>query len=401
MDPPLPRSALGRCTADPDSFLRETWGKRAVVHRGTDPTGFADLLSLDDVDRLLSTTSLRTPTFRLVESGRTIPESAYTRTGRTGSKPVSGMADPARIFERFRRGATIVLQGLHRYHEPLTRFCRELELELGHACQVNAYVTPAGARGLALHADPHDVFVLQTFGRKRWELHAAPAEAEREPIDATIQSGDCVYLPKGTTHAAWAQDSISGHLTVGVHVATWGNVLGRAWRELEHDASFADPIDAGWVDRREAFARELGERFATAAAALRALDPGAVTDAERDRFLSTRSQLVRGVLHDQLALDEIDDDTPLRRRDGAVCEPRVDIDRLVVLLGDRRLEMPAHLEAAVRVVADRSRFRAADLTATLPDPGSRLVLVRRLVREGLLVPEPSLVTEQRPAPERR
>jgi bifunctional lysine-specific demethylase and histidyl-hydroxylase NO66 len=401
MDPPLPRSALGRCTADPDSFLRETWGKRAVVHRGTDPTGFADLLSLDDVDRLLSTTSLRTPTFRLVESGRTIPESAYTRTGRTGSKPVSGMADPARIFERFRRGATIVLQGLHRYHEPLTRFCRELELELGHSCQVNAYVTPAGARGLAQHADPHDVFVLQTFGRKRWELHAAPAEAEREPIDATIASGDCVYLPKGTTHAAWAQDSISGHLTVGVHVATWGNVLGRAWRELEHGALFEDPIDAGWVDRREAFARELGERLATAAVALGALDPGAVADAERDRFLSTRSQLVRGVLRDQLALDEIDDDTPLRRRDDAVCEPRVDGDRLVVLLGDRSLEMPARLEAAVRVVADRSRLRAADLTATLPDPVSRLVLVRRLVREGLLVPEPSLVTEQRSAQERR
>jgi lysine-specific demethylase/histidyl-hydroxylase NO66 len=386
-DPPIPRSALARCTGDPDVFLRDSWGKRAVVHRGSGSAGFADLLSLDDVDRLLSTTSLRTPTFRLVESGRAIAESAYTRSGRTGSRPVTGMADPARIFERFRRGATIVLQGLHRYHEPLTRFCRELELELGHACQVNAYVTPAGAQGLALHADPHDVFVLQTFGRKGWEIHAAPDEAARQPIDATVESGDCVYLPKGTTHAAQAQDTISGHLTVGVHVRTWGSVLGRAWRELEQDASFAEPVEAGWVDRRETFERELGQRLATAAAALRALDTGSLAVAERDRFLSTRSQLVRGVLRDQLVIDEIEDDTPLHRRDGAICEARVFGDRLLVLLGDRLLEMPARLEAAVGIIAERSMLRAADLMPVLPDQASRLVLIRRLVREGLLVPE--------------
>jgi hypothetical protein len=359
-----------------------------MVHRGSDPAGFIDLLSLDDVDRLLSTTSLRTPTFRLVESGRTIAESAYTRAGRTGSKPVGGMADPARIFEWFRRGATIVLQGLHRYHEPLTRFCRELELELGHPCQVNAYVTPAGSQGLALHADPHDVFVLQAFGRKRWEIHAAPGEAAREASDATVESGDCVYLPKGTTHAAQAQDSISGHLTVGVHVMTWGGVLDRAWRELEHDPTLAEPVEAGWLDRRETFEHELGRRLTTAAAALGGLDARPLADAERDRFLSTRAQLVRGVLRDQRALDDIDDDTTLRRRDGAVCEPRIDGERLLVLLGDRSLDMPARLEPAMRIVADRSELRAADLTTILPDLESRLVLVRRLVREGLLVPEP-------------
>ena len=151
----------------------------AQVHSAANPQGFLDLLTLDDVDRILTTTSLRTPSFRLVKAGEQISESAYTRSGRTGSKPVSGMADAARIAELFDDGATIVLQGLHRNWEPVAAFCRALELQLGHPCQVNAYITPPGAQGLALHADPHDVFVLQAFGRKHWEVHAAPGEPER------------------------------------------------------------------------------------------------------------------------------------------------------------------------------------------------------------------------------
>ena len=221
-------SALGRCVGDPATFLRVTWGRSATIHAGVDPRGFEDLLSFEDVDRILSTTSPRTPAFRLVQAGKQIPESAYTRSGTTGSKPVTGMADPGRIAELFEGGATIVLQGLHRYHEPVARFVRDLELELGHRCQANAYVTPPGSQGLSLHDDPHDVFVLQAFGRKAWDIHPAPSEPRREPIRATVRSGDAIYMPEGTPHAATAQETISGHLTVGIHVTSWREVLAEA-----------------------------------------------------------------------------------------------------------------------------------------------------------------------------
>jgi bifunctional lysine-specific demethylase and histidyl-hydroxylase NO66 len=380
-------SALGRCVGDPDGFIRQTWGTRAVVHRGADPHGFSDLLSPDDVDRLLSTASLRTPTFRLIEAGRTLPESSYTRSGRTGSKPVQGMADPSRIFERFRLGATIVLQGLHRYHAQLTRFCRELELELGHPCQANAYITPPGAQGLALHADPHDVLVLQTFGRKRWEIHPAPREAERRPLEQTLRTGDCAYMPAGTPHAASTQETISGHITIGVHVSSWRTLLDDVWRRVAEDPAFAEPVPAGWHRDLDATADELRARVGSAAAALAAEHTRAVVDDAHDRFLSSRSQLVRGLLLDQLELDRIGDETPLRRREGAICEIRRRDEAVVALLGDRRLEMPSRLEPAMRIVAGSSVLTAADLAASIPDREGRLVLVRRLVREGLLAPD--------------
>jgi bifunctional lysine-specific demethylase and histidyl-hydroxylase NO66 len=379
------RGALARCALDPDAFLEGIWGRRAAVDQATDDAGFEDLLALDDVDRFLTSTALRTPFFRLVKAGERIPEATYTRTGRTGSRDVTGIADPARVAALFEDGATIVLQGLHRWSEPVARFCRDLELELGHPCQVNAYVTPRGAQGLDLHDDPHDVFVLQTFGRKRWEIHAAPNEPSRDPIHTELAPGGTIYLPTGTPHAARAQDDLSGHLTVGVHVTPWREVLrGVVDAMLEADD---DRMPAGWTRDPAAVADDLRSRIVTLAERLRGVDELEEVERRRDRFLSVRPQIARGTIAERSAPIQVDDRTVVRRRSGSVCELRIADGALVALLGDRRLEMPAWLEPAMRAVADLAASEplvVGDLSPRLGPASSRAVLVRRLIREGLL-----------------
>ncbi len=131
-----------------------------------------------------------------------------------------------------------MLQALHRTWSPLLDFSQQLSAELGHAVQVNAYITPPASRGFADHYDVHDVFVLQISGEKRWSIHgpvhpsplrdqpwtdrgeAVAAAAEAAPlIDAVLTPGDCLYLPRGYLHAATALGDVSTHLTIGVH--TW------------------------------------------------------------------------------------------------------------------------------------------------------------------------------------
>jgi lysine-specific demethylase/histidyl-hydroxylase NO66 len=377
-------SSLARCVGDPEVFLRDLWGCCAIVQRNTDRRGFDDLLTLDDVDRFLTATSIRTPYFRLVRAGEEIPESTYTRSGRTGSHDVHGMADPARASELFEEGATLVLQGLHRWSEPVTRFCRDLELELGHACQANAYITPPGAQGLPPHEDPHDVFVLQAFGRKRWEVHGAPGEKERAPLDVEIAPGDTIYMPKGTLHAASTQDVLSGHLTIGIHVTSWRDVLGDLWSRIVADPVSAGDVPAGWTRDPEGFARELRARGVALADLLASIDADDVFRGREERFLSTRPQLARGTIAERSAPIAVEDATVVCRRFGAVCEIRRRGDALVVLLGDRRLEMPRWLEPAMRTIEASITFRVRDLSPDLPDAASRAVLVARLIREGLL-----------------
>jgi len=378
------RSALGRCVPDTAAFLEHEWGRRAAVFAARPGLDFSDLLTFDDVDRILTTTSLRTPAFRLVRADEAIPEGAYTRAGRTGSKAVEGMPNPARIFELFDDGATIVLQGLHRYWEPIAAFCRDLELQLGHPCQANAYVTPPGAQGLAKHEDPHDVFVLQAFGVKRWQVFTAPKEAPREPFVAEMSAGDSLYMPMGTAHSASTQASVSGHLTIGIHVATWHDVATAAWRRVQGEPLLREPIPPGWTRDPEALEREVGRILEALRLAWKALDARTVAEDQLDHFLSTRPPALRGALLDRQRASSVNDTTRVRRRDASVCEVFRRDGTLVVLLGDRRLEMPLWLEPAMRTIAAGSAFRVGDLAPVVADENSRAVLVRRLVREGLL-----------------
>jgi lysine-specific demethylase/histidyl-hydroxylase NO66 len=334
----------------------------------------------------LTTTGLRTPYFRLVRAGERIAPSAYTRSGRAGSRPVDGIVDPVAVASLFEQGATIVLQAMHRWSDAVARFCRDLEVELGFPCQVNAYITPAGAQGLDLHHDPHDVFVLQAFGRKRWEVHAAPGEAARTPWEVDLGAGDTMYMPAGTPHAASTQDRVSGHLTVGVHVATWRDVVAGAWTsEVERERPLDAPLPPAW-HRRDAddLAKQLGEKLHAVADRLVHLDGADLMRQRADRFLSSRGPLTRGSIVERGTPTNIDDGSVVVRRPGAVCEMRVEGDSLVLLLGDRRMRMPAWLEPAVRRLASDGAVTVGDLADVVPGHGSRLVLVRRLIAESML-----------------
>ena len=140
----------------------------------------------------------------------------------------------------------MVLQGLHHTNPHLARLANNLALALDHPVQVNAYLSPANARGLDLHFDFHDVFVVQLGGSKRWRVWA-PLPRTTDPVkgrhsiaaprfdelgdpllDLTLRAGDCLYLPRGYPHAAETIDQHSDHLTIGLVAVTWQRVLRKA-----------------------------------------------------------------------------------------------------------------------------------------------------------------------------
>jgi hypothetical protein len=370
------------------------------VHRHeTDPGDLVGLLSLDDADSLLTGSAIRTPAVRVAKDGNVLGDAAFVRRGATiAGQPLSGLVDPRKALELFAGGATIVFQGLHRYHPPLTDLVARLELDLGHPCQAYAYLTPPGSQGFAVHQDSHDVFVFQTHGTKLWEIHHPRGErpCEHAPAngahgddcrvdDVLLRPGVSMYLPTGTPHAARAQDDASLHVTIGINQLTWRGAVRRAVEDLLAGVD-DEHLPAGWTERPELLADGLAERLGELARALADVDADAAVSAEARRFLTGRNSRLRGGLHDVLAVERIDQDTPLVRRPGRPCvvTPLVDssgTDRLRVLIGDRSLDVPARLAAALEVVRTASTLTPADLGL---DSRSNLVLARRLVREGLL-----------------
>jgi hypothetical protein len=377
-------AALARCTepVDPEEFLREYW-ERAPLHvRREGANGFDELFTRGEAERLVTATGLRTPGFRLVKAGEQV--GAYTTDVPWRPRPFTGTADVRRVLEEFDRGATIVLQALHMTHAPLAALSRELELELRHPIQVNAYYTPQAAQGLPVHHDTHDVFVLQISGRKRWLVYEPvlelPLRSQRYSadlgapgptvLDVTLTAGDTLYLPRGWLHEALTSDADSLHLTVGVNVITWLDALRAAVDEAGDELALRRSIDAGDADD---VLRALGDRLS-------------VADVERRRSerltRRARPDLVDGF--DQLrALERLSPDTPVE------CRPvhalvQTSGDALTLEFDGTSVRMPDRVRPQVdAILAADQPFTVADLPGPLDDEG-RLVLVRRLVREGLL-----------------
>jgi bifunctional lysine-specific demethylase and histidyl-hydroxylase NO66 len=386
--------ALSLLSGDAQTFVDKVWASHVHVHHTRPEEGaattagsgdgayqrteLAGLLRLDDVDRLLTNSGLRTPALRLAQDGSVIPSSRYTRTATLAGTAMPGLVDARKVLDLFDGGATVVLQGMHRYWPPLTDLVRDLELTLGHPCQANAYLTPPGSRGFALHSDSHDVFVFQTHGSKLWEVHEGTGVRE-----VLMEPGTSMYLPTGTPHAARTQETASLHVTVGINQVTWREVVDRTVQAVLDRSDLDSALPAGYPEHLEAFADELAVMLRRVGDGILAADANAAAATEVERFLTNRATLVRGGLRDRLAVRDLHDRTLLRRRRQSPCVLVAYGDRIRVLLGDRELRVPARLQEPLEYVRAHPELRPADLAPWL-DASSRAVLVRRLVVEGLL-----------------
>ena len=373
--PPSP-AALARAVEplDLERFLAEHWERKPLVVPRAEEGRFDDLLAVRDVERLLTETAIRTPAFRLVKAGATL--AGYTHELSWRPAPFTGVADVAKVLEEFERGATIVLQGLHHNWLPLARYCRHVEAFLGHPVQANAYFTPAGSQGLPVHHDTHEVITLQIAGAKRWLVYEPvlelPLKNQRyrsalgepgEPVlDVTARAGDTLYLPRGWLHQAMTTDTDSLHITVGINVRRWVDEARAALDEAEADVAFRRTIDAN------------------EAPALPELDADAVRARAREQFVRTRRPILDGQLSELRALPRLTTEDELERRDTVIA----DLDGTTLAFEGKTLRLPARLAAELEFLVTVERpFRASELPGELDDEG-RLVLVRRLVREGFL-----------------
>jgi len=355
-------------------FLAEHWERTPLVVPRGERGRFDDLLSTRDVERLLTETALREPGFRLVKAGATV--TGYSTDLPWRPSAFTGVADVARVLEEFEQGATIVLQGLHHLWLPLARYCRHLEAFLGHPAQANAYYTPAGSQGLPVHHDTHEVLSLQVAGEKRWLVYEPvlelPLKSQRyrsalgapgEPVlDVTLREGDTMYLPRGWLHQALTSGSDSLHITVGVNVRRWVDEARAELDAAESDLAFRRAVDASGPPP------------------LPELDAEAVRARVRDRFVRSRRPILDGQLSELRALGELTAETALERRDTVIA----DLHGTTLAFEGRSLRFPARLESELEFLVGAERpFRASELPGELDEAG-RLVLVRRLVREGFL-----------------
>ena len=381
-----PRSAGAvALTLDPvalGDFLAERWDREPLLVQRDEAGRFDGVLSEADAERIACATGVRAPAFRLVRDGAQVPLAQYAKDVPWRPGSFSGMADVARVAEAFQAGATLVLQGLHLHWHAAAVYCRELEMALGCPVQANAYWTPSSAQGFAVHHDTHDVFVLQVAGRKRWRVYAPvlelPLPAQKwkaelgevgaAVIDVELAPGDTLYLPRGWPHEAETSEEHSLHVTVGLHPPTRLDALRAALDACAGDVEFRRALTPDGELPPELL-DALAQRMA----------PDQVAARARRRFVDSRQPILPDQLS-QLAV-AVDAGTPLRRRETVIAD--LDDDGTLRFEGRQVRFPPQAREALEWIHGADGEFTALDLPTRLDVPG-RLVLIRRLMREGYL-----------------
>lgn len=383
----------------PEEFFTAYWERRHLFIHRDDPSWYGPLFSFADVDRWIASAQGNPADLLLVVP----PPDSGRRFERKRLRDVN----LGQLYSLFHAGSTLVIEDIQKSWPPVAQLAASLGEAFSARIGVNMYMTPAGAQGAPLHPDVQDVFVLQMDGAKDWymyeqredlcletlthlkELRPPVKGRMEEPplIDrTTLRKGDFLYIPRGLPHRAVAPaDSPSLHLTVTITPVSWVDFLKAAVEaaSIEHP-ELARAVNPGFLTRAAArqglagrFAEMLG-RFAEGASFERTLDT-VVRSRQAPHYPADGhfDQLVR--------LGEIGPDTVVRRRAGLTpaVEPGTGEDTVAIRFAASRVSLPASLGPALEHVRDQESFRVRDLPGDLDDD-SKVVVVRRLVREGLL-----------------
>jgi lysine-specific demethylase/histidyl-hydroxylase NO66 len=403
-----PTPALQRCVGiGADDFAHRHWAEQPLLTKAADLAGgFADLFSAAAVDELVSERGLRTPFLRMAKDGSVLNTSTFTRGGGAGATITDQVADD-KVLTQLAAGATLVLQALHRTWPPLVRFGSDLAAELGHPVQINAYITPPQNQGFASHYDTHDVFVLQIAGTKHWRIHEpvlpdplphqtwdgrraqVQARATEPPlIDTLLEPGDALYLPRGYLHSAVAQGELSIHLTIGIHPLTGYDLARELIAAAEGDRELRRSLPLG-VDVTDADAMAGHLRHAARRLAARLGDDGAdhyraaARRVGRQQTGQTRPTPI-APLAQLRAIASLDPRTPLVLRPALRPRLRRQGDHWVLHLIDSTVRWPDQVHAALLIAVSGKSFTPDGLPNL--DADEQLVVARRLLREGIVVP---------------
>jgi ribosomal protein L16 Arg81 hydroxylase len=395
LGPSLGKSGLWRCLAvESDVFAAKYWGKQPLLSKAAELKSsnsykaFEDLLNLDDVASILSDRRLYPELLRLAKDGMAVPREEYARVA-------DAPADAGKVMSCFAEGATIILQDLECLWQPISRFMGQLESDIGRRPKVDAFVTPASSRGLYPHYDTHDTVLLQCSGRKQWKVYDPVTEHpfpdtefdERvcrptsvPVIEAVLDPGDSLYLPRGWIHEGNNLDQEpSLHMTVGIQPATRydlaKSMLRSAAEITELRASLPFRLDLTNSDTLSPYVRDtvdiLRQWFDS-------------MDISKVRLPARVAQI--NELKQVQAADRLTSETFVVPRSGLQWQirPTLDEHKFELQFDGGKLAIPRSCEAATREVLTAPRTKLSELPG-LP-ANSSLVLVRRFVHYGLVVP---------------
>ena len=383
----------------PDDFFQNYYEKRPLLIQRGNKDYYGSLLSLKAIDDYLSRQDIEYPGLRLVKDGEELEGSTYLKDIPYGTAMFEGIVDNDNMFKFFNEGATIVVQGLDRSNKELGAFCRNLSTEIPFTFQSNTYLTPQTSRGFSAHYDTHDVLCLQISGTKKWKLYDTPVELptkqqryQSSKIDSSkaqisleveLLPGDLLYVPRGLVHSAETTETTSLHITLGLFPQKWNDYIKYLAGELHNTKLFRETLPLNLKSASydyETMIKKVSDLIIqefTPAFLAKATSQYA-TEQVQKRKSSDSSRLL-----DIININQVDLDTIVYRRPDIVFEFTTSNGSSEVIFYNKSVKFPIAVNEALDFVLSSNEFAPKEIPNTLDDKG-KLVLVKKLIKEGLL-----------------
>ena len=376
-----------------ETFLNEYFEKKHLLIKRGDVNFYDSIISLFDIDQVLFSQKLFTPSFRLVNSRTdTYPDaSTYCYKG-------TNVVNPKKFVQGFTEGNTLAMAGFQHIHHNLRKFCFDMENLFGHPFQTNLYLTPKDSKGFSPHWDSHDVMVLQISGTKYWKIYEngmvladTQLKFEKKDFDAgkvmdeiLLEPGDFLYIPRGLTHDAYTDENHSLHVTTGMLGFTWSQYMIESIVHLSKtDKQFRRFIPLGIINSNQPdYSTQVNDL-------LEKIREQLMTKSGLDRFskelYDKQNDCTSNLLAEVMSLDQVNCETNIVKREGISFSISQREDVVFLKSRDTVLEFPSFCLNVLRFIEHQTDvFNVLQLPDDLDEEG-KLVFVKRLIKEGILI----------------
>lgn len=375
-----------------DTFFNEYWEKRPLVVDNRDSNYYSNLLTMADIDLIVYSLQPDWKTLRIVKGGGFFAQNFMHP---------DGSANIVQLYNAYEQGYSIILLNLEKRWMPLSGFARELECFLNHPVGINLYLTPKDSQAFVPHFDDHDVFILQIEGTKNWQIYEPIVElpnkefagAEQSlpkdqlpPVidDICLQPGDLLYLPRGYGHNVSTSNSSSLHLTVGVFIYTWSDLLANLVQSLsKQDVAFRRALPPGFIRDRQVKEslsgqfQDLVQFMGTQAKVESGIEK--LTDSLLENM---KNPLPDGYFRRVENLSQMSLSTIVQKRKGTLIRIIPQENSITVKCLSNKLKMSQKFAAALDYINTNNKFPIKDLPSI--DDNSKLEFVHRMINSGIL-----------------
>lgn len=379
-----------------ETFVGEYWSKAPLYLRRTGNAVQSSLFATSDLDRILVETRPAYPELRIVNAKNGTAWDALSSGWLPGANS-GGPEAMSALYDAYADGCSIVLN-LEARCKAVDALCRSLQERFGRRCSSELYLTPRAAQTFPPHYDLHDVIIVQLDGSKTWKVYdpvVPNASISHAPdrigckVDASsertfeLTAGDLLYVPAGFAHEVLTTKTRSLHITLGLFNIRLHDALSEMvtlLAERHADYRMGVPLPG----------QDAGDLMSGLANAAHAMNDPALLETALDRIKTrmdgARPQVVVGTFDALDAMASLTPKTPLVRNDHMPCSIEAGMSGAYLSFGGERIEAPIYTLPALDFLSKATEpFSSVDLPGGL-DNEARLVLLKRLIKFGLLTP---------------